>query len=65
VVPVLPALDDSAVRPVPARFIPPVLAAREEEVELSDAAITAISLAVFAMLLPIIILLEKMCRKPE
>jgi hypothetical protein len=53
-------------RPIPARFVPPVLAARgEEEVELSDAAITAISFAVFAMLLPIIILLEKMCRKPE
>jgi hypothetical protein len=43
-----------------------VLAARgEEEVELSDAAITAISLAVFAMLLPIIVLLERVCRKPE
>jgi hypothetical protein len=54
------------VRPIPPRFVPPVLAARgEEDTELSDAAITAISLAVFAMLLPIIILLEKMCRKPE
>jgi hypothetical protein len=63
---VFPALDAPAVRSVPARFIPPVLAARgEEETELSDAAILAISLAVFAMLLPIIILLEKMWRKPE
>jgi hypothetical protein len=43
-----------------------VLAARgEEDVGLSDAAITAISLAVFAMLLPFVILLERMCRKPE
>jgi hypothetical protein len=43
-----------------------VLAARgEEDVGLSDAAITVISLAVFAMLLPFVILLERMCRKPE
>jgi hypothetical protein len=43
-----------------------VLAARgEEDVGLSDAAITAISLVVFAMLLPIVVLLERVCRKPE
>jgi hypothetical protein len=53
-------------RPIPARFVPPVLVARgEEDVGFSDAAITAISLAVFAMLLPFVILLERMCRKPE
>jgi hypothetical protein len=46
------------------RPTPPVLEIRCE-VELSDAALTAICLAVLAILMPLFVLLERVCRESK